>query len=45
MKVWRAMEGRSSVVQVLGVEIFPWVVSTWTGWFTSKHQAFWGRRK
>ena len=25
MKTWRAMEERSSVIQVLGVDIFPWL--------------------
>lgn len=25
MRTWRAMEERSSVIQVLGVDIFPWL--------------------
>ena len=25
MKTWRAMKERSSVIQVLGVDIFPWL--------------------
>lgn len=25
MKTWRTMEERSSVIQVLGVDIFPWL--------------------